>query len=56
MCVAVPRSADGSERTSICTIPCERTEDCPHWFQEDGHCEGNVQALCQYEFCQAWCV
>jgi hypothetical protein len=40
----------------ICSIPCDKSSDCPHWSESGGHCQGDVQAQCIDHVCQAWCV
>ena len=54
-CYRVRQFEDDPEPVAICTRPCTRTADCPAWYEEEGHCKGDVQAACLLGFCQAWC-
>lgn len=40
----------------ICSVPCEKSKDCPRWTEPGGHCHGDVQAQCLDHVCQAWCA
>lgn len=40
----------------FCTEPCKRDTDCPHWYNESGHCQGPFHAICDRGYCQGWCL
>lgn len=52
----IPVTGASVDQVNICTKPCERTSECPKWFNESGHCAGDFQAVCLEGFCQAWCI
>jgi len=49
-CYAVPAHED-----PFCTRPCKHKSECPDWDEDNGHCEGHIQAECDQGFCQGWC-
>jgi hypothetical protein len=54
-CLAIQDFSSTQSNTAICTLTCQKNEDCPTWHEPSGACAGENASQCLRQVCLPDC-